>query len=475
MIDKRKIYDILSVLVSSGVLLLSGILTNLIVPKIMGVVNYGYYKIFILYGTYIALTHMGIVDGILLKYGGKSLNKYDLILIRSYLRVLFYFSVAIAIVLIIIALYIFKGYIRWIILFLGMQVIISNLFYYLQYLTQALMRFKTFSFFNILQALLNISSTTVIYILKKIGYLSILSYKIYIPIYLLIYSIILLGYLINLKDLVFGKVKSFFQVNNDIWNLIKIGFPVTVSYQIATLVFNIDNQFISMFFSTVIFGLYSFAYSMVSIVTTILNTLSTVIFPNLNRLNLDNAIKNYSKLIMLLLMLVYLMVMVYYPVEIIVKLFLPEYLESLIYFKIVIPGVGISSCISLIIFNYFKTLKKGHIYFIYGCSILVLAIILNSLIYFATHSAIAIAGMSLVILFSWYLITNSYLVRNYHVAYKKNTFYMLSMMLVFEIDVLNIKNMFYSIIIYLISYALITFLVYKNDFYKLKRKFIFNK
>ena len=149
MIDKRKIYDILSVLVSSGVLLLSGILTNLIVPKIMGVVNYGYYKIFILYGTYIALTHMGIVDGILLKYGGKSLNKYDLILIRSYLRVLFYFSVAIAIVLIIIALYIFKGYIRWIILFLGMQVIISNLFYYLQYLTQALMRFKTFSFFNI--------------------------------------------------------------------------------------------------------------------------------------------------------------------------------------------------------------------------------------------------------------------------------------------------------------------------------------
>lgn len=359
MIDKRKIYDILSVLVSSGVLLLSGILTNLIVPKIMGVVNYGYYKIFILYGTYIALTHMGIVDGILLKYGGKSLNKYDLILIRSYLRVLFYFSVAIAIVLIIIALYIFKGYIRWIILFLGMQVIISNLFYYLQYLTQALMRFKTFSFFNILQALLNISSTTVIYILKKIGYLSILSYKIYIPIYLLIYSIILLGYLINLKDLVFGKVKSFFQVNNDIWNLIKIGFPVTVSYQIATLVFNIDNQFISMFFSTVIFGLYSFAYSMVSIVTTILNTLSTVIFPNLNRLNLDNAIKNYSKLIMLLLMLVYLMVMVYYPVEIIVKLFLPEYLESLIYFKIVIPGVGISSCISLIIFNYFKTLKKG--------------------------------------------------------------------------------------------------------------------
>ncbi|KRM42425.1 integral membrane protein [Limosilactobacillus vaginalis DSM 5837 = ATCC 49540] len=332
------------------------------------------------------------------------------------------------------------------------------------------MEFKTFSFFNILQASINIVIVLILFILDRLSYLSNLSYKIYIPLYLLTYLIVLIGYVDKLKQYVFGKVKAIFKIRYDILGLIKLGLPVTISYQVATLIFNIDNQFISMFFSTITFGLYSFAYSMVSLVTTILNTTSTVLFPTLNGRTMNKNIAIYNKLIMLLLILVYLMVIVYYPVELIVKNFLPEYVNSLIYFKIVIPGVGISSSISLIIFNFFKALKKGHIYFIYGCFILVFAVVVNTAVYFITHSAISIAIASLIILFTWYLITNRYLATKYGIIYKKNTFYLVIMTLVFEVYVIGIRSIFISILFYFISYCIITLLFYRKELLRICKR-----
>lgn len=471
MIEKKKIFDLISVFFSSGVLLLSGIFTNLIVPKIMGVINYGYYKIFILYGAYIALAHLGIVDGVLLKYGGKRLNDDDLINIRSYFRILLYFSFCVALIMSIVAVCFFDNFIRWILLFLGIQVIISNAFYYLQYLTQALMNFKLFSFFNIIQALLNIGIVLVLYFSQKVKYLNTLSYKAYIPIYLSVYLVVLLGYAYKSNPFIFGKVKPFSKINKDIFMLIKIGLPVTISYQVATLIFNMDNQFISIFFSTVVFGLYSLAYSMVSMVTTILNTISSVLFPSLNRESTNEVIANYGKLTTYLLIIVYFMVTVYFPIELIVKIFLPKYIGALIYFKIVVPGVGISTCISLIIFNYFKILGKGHVYFIYGCFVLIIAIIINSLTYFITRSAIAIAGVSLFILFIWYMLTNGYLVMRYRVACKKNTCYLILMLMIFELTVLLLKNVTAFIFIYSVIYAVVTILFYKKELNELKAKF----
>ena len=62
------IQNFIVVLISNGLTILSGILVGFIIPKIMGVTDYGYYKTFTLYSSYIGLFHFGFIDGIYLYF-----------------------------------------------------------------------------------------------------------------------------------------------------------------------------------------------------------------------------------------------------------------------------------------------------------------------------------------------------------------------------------------------------------------------
>ena len=57
---------------SNIIKLISSILIAFVIPNLLGLTNYGYYKVFVLYLTYIGLFHFGFIDGIYLKFGGLS-------------------------------------------------------------------------------------------------------------------------------------------------------------------------------------------------------------------------------------------------------------------------------------------------------------------------------------------------------------------------------------------------------------------
>lgn len=54
------------------------VITSFILPKYLSIESYGYYKVFQLYVNYLGIAHLGYIDGIYLKYGGKDLNSIDL-------------------------------------------------------------------------------------------------------------------------------------------------------------------------------------------------------------------------------------------------------------------------------------------------------------------------------------------------------------------------------------------------------------
>ena len=61
--------NLLTVIVSS--------LVVLILPKIMGVEEYGYWQLYIFYLSYAGFVHLGWVDGIYLRYGGLEYDELD--------------------------------------------------------------------------------------------------------------------------------------------------------------------------------------------------------------------------------------------------------------------------------------------------------------------------------------------------------------------------------------------------------------
>ena len=63
-------------------LLLSSV-TVMIVPKLIGVTEYGYYQLYVFYASYTGFFHFGWCDGIYLKYAGIEYDKYNRSLMSS--------------------------------------------------------------------------------------------------------------------------------------------------------------------------------------------------------------------------------------------------------------------------------------------------------------------------------------------------------------------------------------------------------
>lgn len=51
--------------------------TSFFLPRYLSIESYGYYKVFQLYVNYLGIAHLGFVDGIYLKYGGREIRDID--------------------------------------------------------------------------------------------------------------------------------------------------------------------------------------------------------------------------------------------------------------------------------------------------------------------------------------------------------------------------------------------------------------
>ena len=130
--------------------------------------------------------------------------------------------------------------------------------------------------------------------------------------------------------------------------------------------------------------------------TTVVSAVSTVFFPYLNRKSKNKAIQEYNNNVSIILLMIYFVILIYYPVHVFIYLYLPDYTSSLSFFRILLPGVEISSCISLVIFNYYKILNESKKYLLFGIFILAFSIFLNWLFYILFHSPMAVAIASLI-------------------------------------------------------------------------------
>ena len=100
---------ILLVVLGNAKLLIAKSLTWLVVPKVLGVIEYGYYKTFILYLVYMMLLHFGFPDGILLIYGGQDYQEINQKEFRIYTRFFISFQTIISVLLIGISLAVWQG------------------------------------------------------------------------------------------------------------------------------------------------------------------------------------------------------------------------------------------------------------------------------------------------------------------------------------------------------------------------------
>lgn len=414
----RTLKDIIKVSASNVVVLLTSVLIAFILPKIIGVEDYGYYQTFTLYAAYVGLFHFGIVDGIYLVYGDKNYDQLERTKFRFYTRFLFVLEFLIALIVGVTCFFAIKDEnLQFIFICVAVYLLTYNMSGYFQFISQITQRFKELSLRNLVQSLLNIVSLVILFLVMKYAN-QVISYKIYTLIYVAIQIILMCWYIFTYRDITFGRSEK--NLFKDIFSFIKVGLPLLIANLTLILILKIDRQFVDYFFKDKeIFAKYSFAYNMLALITTLTNAISTVLYPSMKRKN-EFKVTEYQNLVSIIAVLVFACLLVYYPLDLFVTWFLPNYVDSLPIFRIILPGLILTSVITIVMLNYYKVIGKNLIFFLESLGVLLLSIIANIVAYYIMPEPIAISIASIIIIFIWYLVVEFYFIKKYKVNPIKN-------------------------------------------------------
>lgn len=458
--DNKFIRNTISVAFSNFIVLLSSIVSGFIIPRLLGVTEYGYYQIFALYLSYTALLHFGFVDGVLLKYAGIKYEKIDKTRFNTNTQFYILMQFCICAVMLCVGCCFFFERARIIFIFIMIDTLFVNITAYYQYVSQGTMRFKELSRRKIFQAILKVILVVILFVFWKLHLLSTITSYAYITGVCIIDSILAFWYIFTYREITFGNSYGIFNCFGEYGELFKKGIFLTLSYQVAHFVFVLDKQFVVKLFDTDTYSIYAFAYSLISMVTTIVSAVSLVLFPSMKQKKNEDNIKSFDDWISLLSIVVFAACAGFFVFKYILTWVVPKYESSLEYVRIIFPGLAISCTITIIIFNYYKVFNKTFLYMIYGLLVIIIGGVLNYVAYqlFGTPSAISIA--SIITLYLWFILTQSYFVRNYNTSPWKNIMYSLIISTIFWLSSRN--NNFIGLGIYLVGYAIVTMLMYKR-------------
>ena len=461
----KAVKNILRVTASNIISILSGVAVGFVVPKIFTVDDYGFYKTFTLYASYLGLFSLGIIDGIVLKYGACNYNELPRELFRSVFRWYFIVNSIFALIISLISIFLKFDY-RIIAILLSFDLIALNVTGYFQQISQITQRFKEYSIRKILQSISNFVIVLLLVLLNYLGCaVGYLFYGILIVFEGFSFAI---WYTFSYRDIVFGCSIPIAKTNKDVLDLIKKGFPLLFANLCSTLILTLDRQFVNILFSNSEYAVYAFAYSMLSLVTVATSAISTVLYPYLKRMNIESFKKSYNTLLIIMSVLVFGIITVYFPLNVFISWFLPKYSDSLVYFRIILPGIAVSSPITVIMHNYYKTMQINILYFKRSVITLLFSGIANYLAFYIFGSKQAISIASIITIVLWYLFINEGLKDKCKSNVLINILYITLLMTLFYISS-GINNIILGMLLYVFGFITISFVFYKKHYVSIKK------
>ena len=459
------IKSIAAVSFSNIIGILTGVIVGFCVPKILSVNDYGWLKVFSLYITYVGFFNLGLIDGIVLKYGGFDYEELDKKLFRNYFRWYILIHVFFLVLLSIVAVFIHDANYSVIVFSVGVYAILANILGYFQQISQITQRFKEYTLRKIIYSGLKLMIVGILAVcsLAKIG----ASYQLYLLLFLLSETVIAIWYIKTYKEIVFGESLPIKGTKSGIIMLSKTGFPLLFANLCSTLILAMDRQFVSVLFTTEVYAKYAFAYQMLALVTVAMSAVSTVLYPTLKRTTAETMKKTYGTLVIVILVFVFAANTLYFPLCFFINWFLPRYVESLPVFRIIFPGLAISTCVTVIMHNYYKALGYTLKYFVKSIVVLCVSCIANLVAYLIFRSVYSISIASIITMIFWYILIEQLFVKEYGYSRWKNLLFILLMMTEFYLCT-NLVNKWIAMIVYISVFLMTTCLFYrstiKNDF-----------
>lgn len=457
---KRAAKDILLVASSRLASLLSGIAIGFLIPKVLSVEGYGYVRLFSLYSVYTALLHFGFVDGILLRYAGREYASLEKRKFCTFSQFYIGFQCLIGLAMVAVSFFLPSDY-GFILRMLGIFAVATNVTTYYQFVSQAVGRFAEYSkrdYYATILKLLLVGGMCFLFFIRKHE----ISYRVYLLGLNTITVLLLLLYVFSYREITFGQGERLSALKGEIAALFRTGIILTIAYQTAHLIYALDSQFVSVLYDTEIFARYSFTYNITGLITTIVTSISVVMFPMLKKTNKESAGAYYGTILTGLSIFSGLVLAVYLPVTLVVQWFLPAYEPSMGYLRIVLPSIMLQVNIAVVLFTFAKVFDEQLRFFKNSIIVLATGFLSNLAAYLVFRTPESISYASFITMAVWYLIEGTHIGGITGVRIRKPFIYLMILSVGFwGITAVHLQ-VWIQILIYLVFYLAVTLALFKN-------------
>lgn len=340
-------------LTSNIVAVLVSTLVILIVPKLIGIEGYGYLQLYLFYSSYVGFLHFGWNDGIYLRYGGKEYKQLDKNLFFSQFYMLAILQIIISIIISTFGVLLVADESKtFIIQMTAICLLLTNTNFMLLYILQSTNRIKEYA--NIMMI------SRILYFTLTVSFLvsGIREYKLIIVSDLIGRLISLLYAMYCCHDIVFRKISTFYFSFREAIDNISVGIKLMFANIASMLIIGVVRFGIERSWDVSTFGKVSLTLSISNLLMLFINALGIVVFPILRRTNKTRLPSIYITMSDLLMIILLGTLMIYYPLKVVLTLWLPEYADNLMYMALVFPMCVFEGKMALLINTYLKTLRK---------------------------------------------------------------------------------------------------------------------
>lgn len=364
----------------------------MILPNLLGETAYGYLQLYLFYTTYVGFFHLGWIDGIYLRIGGKEYGQLEGQLYATQFIVLMIFELIVGVMIVVFANVFVPDVNRLhVIVLTCICMVIYIAKNYTTYILQATDRIKPYAIVTLIEKIIFAVIIIAAWVFRLGNYELIAIGDILGK---LISTMVSLKYC---KEILFCRMGNWKRTFQEIWINLSVGCKLLLANVAALLVNGIVRFAIERFWSIEVFGKVSLSMSLSNMLMVFISAISVVVFPMLKRMDEDKLGETYELIRNFLMVILLAALVFYYPAKHILTLFLPTYAESLKYMALMFPVCIFDSKISLLVNTYLKALRKEKTILIINISVVIVSMISTYFTVYIMHS-LEMAVVSIVIL-----------------------------------------------------------------------------
>jgi O-antigen/teichoic acid export membrane protein len=365
-----------------------------LIPRLMNVEEYGYWRLFLLYAGYAGFLHLGFADGALLRWAGRGLEEFHPEIGPAVSYLLWQQTVVAAIVCAIATL-VLPGPIRFVALAVGIYAPLFNVTAILQFSLQGARIFRPVA----ISAVAAPALFCVLALLWASGRPS--SSREFITLYLLAWSVPLTYLLARTRP--WRGARS--EVSS--WTLAKdcvlSGWPIMATNTGVMLIVSADRLAVSWAATIQNFAQYSLAASAMAVPVMVIQASSRVFFSHLAGVKPGNRIRIYGISSRVLLVAWVVLLPYYFALDVFIRHRLTQYVPSLQYARILLLGIPFVAAIQIVQMSYAYLNGIQKQFLLRTMTVLALTLGVTSFAAFHAGSLRFVAWLQVAVLGAWWL------------------------------------------------------------------------